>query len=184
MSAFRTKEREVCAVSVQGAYRPRRPRTSPLWRCLVAHFDEFLTLYPERYEARFGYLRPVIKHVVEKFLACGDLTRGFARIRCPQYRQEYLLAFSCRGRGFCPSCHQKRVLLFGDRISKRVAARVPHRHYVFAIPIMLRAYFRYDRSLLHMLCAAAERSLRDQASTADAQVFPDYDQYDPGPVYD
>ncbi len=26
---------------------------------------------------------------------------------------------------------------------------------------MLRAYFRYDRSLLHLLCAAAERSLRD-----------------------
>jgi hypothetical protein len=24
----------------------------------------------------------------------------------------------------------------------------------------------------------------DQASTADEQVFPDYDQYDPGPVYD
>ena len=161
MSAFRTKEREACAVSLQGSYRPRRPRTSPLWRCLVAHFDEFLALYPERYEARLGYLRPVIQHVVEKFLACGDLTQGFARIRCPQCRQEYLLAFSCRGRGFCPSCHQKRVLLFGERISKRVAARVPHRHYVFAIPIMLRAYFRYNRSLLHLLCAAAERSLRD-----------------------
>ena len=24
----------------------------------------------------------------------------------------------------------------------------------------------------------------DQASTADVQVFPDYDQYAPGPVYD
>jgi transposase-like protein len=183
MSAFRTKEREASTVSVKGTYRPRRPRTSPLWRCLGAHFDEFLALYPERYEARLGFLRPVIKHVVEKFLACGDLTQGFARIRCPQCRQEYLLAFSCRGRGFCPSCHQKRVLLFGERISKRVAARVPHRHYVFAIPIMLRAYFRYNRALLHLLCAAAERSLRDQASTADEQVFPDYDQYDPGPVY-
>jgi hypothetical protein len=30
--------------------------------------------------------------------------------------------------------------------------------------------------------AAAESN--DQASTADEQVFPDYDQYDPGPVYD
>jgi hypothetical protein len=30
--------------------------------------------------------------------------------------------------------------------------------------------------------AAAESN--DQASTADEQVFPNYDQYDPGPVYD
>jgi hypothetical protein len=39
MSAFRTREREACAVSVKGAYRLRRPRTSPLWRCLVSHFE-------------------------------------------------------------------------------------------------------------------------------------------------
>ena len=30
--------------------------------------------------------------------------------------------------------------------------------------------------------AAAESN--DQASVAAVQVFPDYDQYDPGPVYD
>ena len=27
--------------------------------------------------------------------------------------QEYLLAFSCKRRHFCPSCHQKRVVEFG-----------------------------------------------------------------------
>ena len=61
MIALRAKERRGCIVSVNGAYRPRQPRTSPLWRCLVAHFDEFLALYPERYQARLGGLRPVIK---------------------------------------------------------------------------------------------------------------------------
>jgi hypothetical protein len=30
----------------------------------------------------------------------------------------------------------------------------------------------------------AEAESNDQASTAVEQVFPDYDQYDPGPVYD
>ena len=48
-----------------------------------------------------------------------------------------------------------------DRVGRRLTARVPHRNYVFAIPIMVRAYFRDDRSLLHDLCAAAEQGLRD-----------------------
>jgi len=36
---------------------------------------------------------PVIGRMVEKFLGCGDLTKGLARIRCDTCRQEYLLAF-------------------------------------------------------------------------------------------
>ena len=133
MAAPHAQRKRATVLMFHGAYRPRQPRSSPLWRCLVAHFDEFLALYPDRYEARLGGLRAVVKHVVEKFLACGDLAHGFARIRCRYCRQDFLLAFSRRGRGFCPSCHQKRVLLFGERISRRLTARVPHRHYVFAI---------------------------------------------------
>jgi ribosomal protein S27E len=34
---------------------------------------------------------------------------GFARIRCPDCGEERLLMFSCRTRGFCPSCHAKRL---------------------------------------------------------------------------
>ena len=39
---------------------------------------------------------------------CGDLERGFARIRCDRCQKDHLLAFSCKGRWFCPSCHQKK----------------------------------------------------------------------------
>jgi len=39
------------------------------------------------------------------------------------------------------------------------STRVPHRQYVFSIPIMLRIYFKYDRSLLTGLCQCAYRSL-------------------------
>jgi hypothetical protein len=47
-------------------------------------------------------------------LECGDLEKGFASVRCPECRHEFLVAFSCKGRLFCPSCHQKKVLLFGE----------------------------------------------------------------------
>jgi ribosomal protein S27E len=41
------------------------------------------------------------------FTLGGD--SGFARIRCPDCRMEHLLTFSCRTRGFCPSCHAERI---------------------------------------------------------------------------
>jgi hypothetical protein len=37
-------------------------------------------------------------------------------------------------RYFCPSCHQKRVLLYGEWIAENVFAPVPHRQYVFTLP--------------------------------------------------
>ena len=47
---------------------------------------------------------------VRKFLECGDLKYGFARVRRPKCREEYFVPFSCRVRCFCPSCHEKRAL--------------------------------------------------------------------------
>ena len=80
---------------VAQVYRARKPKASPLWQCLWRHFDRFLEVYEERYQPRYGYLRPIIPEVVHKFLNCGDLERGFARIRCEHCKHEYLLALSC-----------------------------------------------------------------------------------------
>jgi hypothetical protein len=44
-------------------YRARNPKASPLWRCLDAHFDTFLEIYPEVYEREYGFLRPIIPEV-------------------------------------------------------------------------------------------------------------------------
>ena len=41
------------------AYRPRKPKASPLWQCLVRHFDVFLGQYEECYRKRYGFLRPI-----------------------------------------------------------------------------------------------------------------------------
>jgi len=44
-----------------------------------------------------------------KYLECGVLAHGFARVRCESCRDELLVAFSCKGRGVCPSCNAKRA---------------------------------------------------------------------------
>ena len=61
-----------------------------------------------------GFFRPIVKEVVEKYLNCGNPRCGFARIRCPDCAEERLVMFSCRIRGFCPSCHAKRVEEWGE----------------------------------------------------------------------
>jgi len=140
-------------------YRGRKPRESPLWQLLDKHFDEFEERYDDLFARQYGFYRPVIPHVVRKYLECGDLHQGFARVRCPDCHHEYLLAFSCRGRWFCPSCHTKKVIQFGSHLQDNVLYPVPHRQYVFSIPKILRRYFLYDRKLLGKLSKCATTNL-------------------------
>jgi ribosomal protein S27E len=72
--------------------------------------------------------------VARRFLRCGDLHFGFARIRCPDCRHEMFVAFSCQQRCLCPSCHQKRTLLAAETIADTICAAVPHRQLVFTNP--------------------------------------------------
>ena len=62
-------------------------------------------------------LRGVMPEVVNKFMGCGDFAKGFARLRCDECGHHYLLAFSCKGHWFCPSCHQRKVEAFGARLA-------------------------------------------------------------------
>jgi Putative transposase/Transposase zinc-binding domain len=142
-------------------YRPRNHKASPFFKIVRDRFDEFERVYPERFQERYGYWRPVIRSSIDKFLKCGDLREGFARVRCPDCGEEFFVAFSCRQRSCCPSCDQKRSLMLAYRLKDEVFASVPHRQWVFTIPKRLRVYFRYDRKLLGKLCRAAYDTVCD-----------------------
>jgi hypothetical protein len=53
----------------------------------------------------------------------------------------------------------KKVVQFGDFLNDNILFPVPHRQYVFTIPIRLRIYFRNDRKLLTQLCRCVYESL-------------------------
>lgn len=57
---------------VKGVYKPRNPKASAIYHCVSTHFTEFEAVYPTRYEEHFGFYRPVIRRVIEKFLGKGD----------------------------------------------------------------------------------------------------------------
>ncbi len=79
----------------------------------------------------------MVKDTVEKYLDCGNPKCGFARIRCPDCGAERLVMFSCKTRGFCPSCHAKRREEWGEWIQEKLILDTPHRQVVFTIPRML-----------------------------------------------
>ena len=144
-----------CAAQHAPVYRPRQPRCSPLYRTIERYFPEFKRTYDLRYAKRYGPWRPIIGEVARRFLRCGDLHFGFARVRCPDCRHEMFVAFSCQQRCLCPSCHQKRTLLAAETIAQTICDPVPHRQLVFTIPKRLRIFCRHDRSLLGELARTA-----------------------------
>ena len=50
------------------------------YRVFFHYFELFLREYEDRFEREYGYFRPVIEEVVEKYLDCGNPMCGFARI--------------------------------------------------------------------------------------------------------
>jgi hypothetical protein len=48
-------------------HRRSDPFASPLWRIVDVHYDTFERVYPERYAPKYGFLRPALLVVVDKF---------------------------------------------------------------------------------------------------------------------
>ena len=93
-----------------------------------------------------------VEHELREFLACGDLTRGFARFRCTDCQHEILVAFSCKGR-FCPSCCGRRMAEQSAHLVDGVLGGLPVRQWVLTLPYRLRYALAWD----HRLCRAVLR---------------------------
>ena len=59
----------------------------------------------------------------ERYKRCGILEHGFVRLYCKDCQAERVIGFSCKGRGFCPSCGSRRALQKSDRIECEVWPR-------------------------------------------------------------
>jgi hypothetical protein len=123
---------------ISPVYRPHNPQNSAYYRCVEDHFETFEQVYEERFERQYGFFRPYVRKVIYRYLDCGILHNGFARVKCGDCGHEYLLAFSCKRRHFCPSCHQKTVIEFGEWLCQEVIKAIPHRHFIFSIPKILK----------------------------------------------
>ena len=104
-----------------------------------------------------------VQRELSAYLECGILAHGFARARCPDCTAEFLVAFSCKGRGVCPSCTTKRMVATAAHLVDSVIPRVPMRQWVLALPKRLRRVLRiFIGSIEHELCRRAAAPNRDK----------------------
>ena len=75
----------------------------------------------------------------------GIPAHGFLRVRCPACREERLVPFSCKGRGFCPSCGGRRMADTVAWLVDRVLPEVPVWQWVQTLPFALRYRMAYSR---------------------------------------
>jgi len=89
-----------------GHYRRHQPELTLLYQIVEQHYPEFASLM----RAQGRKLPAFVRREFTEYLKCGRLEHGFSRFRCGECKAEKLVAFSCKGRGFCPSCGARRMV--------------------------------------------------------------------------
>lgn len=114
---------------------PRRPHETVLYELVREHYESFLAYTQATYRAP---LPNYVTDAFERYLACGDFSRGFIRCRCDACAHDVLLPFSCKQRSLCPSCGTRRMCGEAATVTDRIFPSVPIRQWVMSLPFELR----------------------------------------------
>ena len=153
-------------------YERRRPEKTPLHKVVSENLESWLAW-------REAGERPVPGYVEDElrgYLECGLLCFGFARGRCTGCGQAFVVAFSCKGRGVCPSCNGRHMAQTASHLVDHVIPPVPVRQWVISVPKRLRCFVA-DRpnavaALTKIFLAEIERLLLAAAGVAEAANTP------------
>ncbi len=110
-------------------------------------------------EAQDRPLPGYVQDEFEAFLHCGRLEQGFLRVRCEDCKHEHLVAFSCKRRGFCPSCGARRMAESAALLVDDVFPGAPIRQWVLSFPYQLRFLFASYPDLMGKVLGIVYRTL-------------------------
>ena len=110
----------------------------PLEALAAAVQQHAATFIAQAEDAAGADLPQFVKDEFDAFLECGILAHGFLRLRCGDCGHDKLVAFSCKRRGFCPSCGARRMAQTAAHLVDHVIPHVPVRQWVLSLPIPLR----------------------------------------------
>ena len=88
--------------------------------------------------AVLGTVARFVEREMRAYLECGVLADGFLRVHCDACGHDRLVAFSCKSRGFCPSCGGRRMADMAADLVDHVLPEVPVRQWVLTLPYPLR----------------------------------------------
>jgi len=106
--------------------------------------------------------------VIYRYLDCGDLHNGFARVKLfldligdvMTAAMNISWHFPANAATSARPATRKGLWNSASGSAWMSSKRYPHRHFVFSIPKILRRYFLYDRKLLADLSRSAWESLK------------------------
>lgn len=114
--------------------------------------DNLATLYGAVDDGVMAIALPkFVRKELDGYLECGILCRGFARLRCGECEETRLVAFRCKGRGFCPSCMGRRMSATAAHLIEDVIPYVNVRQWVLTFPFAWRKWLGNDGALLSAL---------------------------------
>jgi len=93
-------------------------------------------------------------------LRCGILAHGFTRVRCSDGEHDRLLAFSCKGRGVCPSCNARRMAEVAAHLTAEVIPPHSVRQWVLSVPKRLRPLLHQALEVASAMMGIFLRALR------------------------
>src|SRR5215831_15306609 len=132
-------------VPTVATYEPRDPSHTMLYHVIADHLETFLASL-DADPAATG-LPAYVQREFYAYLQCGILAHGFLRLGCDTCPKELLLPFSCKRRGFCPSCAARRMAQTAAHLVECVLPWVPTRQWVVSMPVPLRYWMASSQDL-------------------------------------
>jgi hypothetical protein len=135
-------------------YNPRHPERTLLYQTIAEHFETWHALASAgQFDGQGDHHtpKPFVRQAFRKYLECGIFAHGFARARCDDCGHNYFVAFSCKGRGVCPSCNTRRMAETTAHLTDHVFPRLPVRQWVLSVPKRLRYFMQRDGPVLNMV---------------------------------
>lgn len=136
-------------------YQARQPEDTALYKVLAEHIETFIA---QREMDGKGLPEFVVKEL-RGFLRCGILQYGFLRTKCKACDFERAVPFSCKGRGFCPSCCGKRMAEKAFHLIDNVLPDAPYRQWVLSLPIPLRFWMATNKKLTSKVHQIASKEI-------------------------
>lgn len=134
------------------SFHRHRPERTALYAVVAEHYPSFV----REIERSGGHLPKFIRQDFEDYLKCGLLEHGFLRVKCDGCREEHLVAFHCKRRGFCPSCGARRMVESAAHLVDHVFPEIPVRQWVLTFPFPLRFPLANDPRALTAVLAVVQ----------------------------
>jgi hypothetical protein len=138
-------------------YVRHEPEKTILHQVVREHVASFLAGVQAHSSTGNG-LPKFVEREFTRYLDCGILANGFARVRCPGCGFERLVAFSCKGR-ICPSCCTRRMYDVGAHLVDHVLPRATYRQWVLTYPRRIRFLLATNPKLVTRLLDVGLRAI-------------------------